>query len=215
MSCTDDLDHTHTDLETDLETAGQKYNRLAASDKTKDNVLLAMEPDFITPGTNRFAVLSFINSDQYNMLKTGGSLSHPAHLIKVRGTFATAEDAQRHAKEVLLMDPHFDVHVIEMFKWTTIGASVKGEEHYPNKMVDSLMRDYLEKQEETLEDIQARQKIAKEQFSTVDNIFEQADLGKKVATEVMNQTKEEILPNLKRMSVGDFVNSQQTTIDTN
>ena len=71
-----------------------------------------LEEDTIQIPSQKYALISIVspNSNQ----------KHEQCGLKIRGTFATKEEAEFHAKRLQKADPNFDVYLVEMYKWLLI-----------------------------------------------------------------------------------------------
>lgn len=70
------------------------------------------------------------------------------HGVKIRGAFATRDEASNHAKRLQKEDPVFDIYVVEMGKWLLIppDPSMIDDAHYTNAKLEELMTGYRENQ---------------------------------------------------------------------
>jgi hypothetical protein len=98
--------------------------------------------DTMNPSNQKFICISFL-TDQTNKTTLSG--------IKVRGAFATYEDACAHAKKLQSADEYFNVFVGEMGKWLPFdpnpdSQTVKDSE-YANEQLNTMMKSYMENQE--------------------------------------------------------------------
>ncbi len=68
--------------------------------------------------------------------------------IKIRGAFATRDEAANHAKRLQKEDPTFDIYVVDMYKWLLIPPDpTKIEDvHYSNEKLEEIMTGYKENQ---------------------------------------------------------------------
>jgi len=68
--------------------------------------------------------------------------------IKIRGAFATKEEAANHAKRLQKEDATFDIYVVDMYKWLLIppDPSAIEDAHYTNEKLEELMTGYRENQ---------------------------------------------------------------------
>ena len=68
--------------------------------------------------------------------------------IKIRGAFATRDEAANHAKRLQKEDSTFDIYVVDMFKWLLIPpdpATIE-DSHYTNEKLEEIMSKYQENQ---------------------------------------------------------------------
>ena len=68
--------------------------------------------------------------------------------IKIRGAFATRDEAANHAKRLQKEDPTFDIYVVDLYKWLLIPPDpTKIEDvHYTNEKLEEIMTGYKENQ---------------------------------------------------------------------
>lgn len=68
--------------------------------------------------------------------------------IKIRGAFATRDEAANHAKRLQKEDSTFDIYVVDMFKWLLIppDPSTIADVHYTNEKLEEIMTKYQENQ---------------------------------------------------------------------
>lgn len=68
--------------------------------------------------------------------------------IKIRGAFATKDEAANHAKRLQKEDATFDIYVVDMYKWLLIppDPSAIEDSHYTNEKLEELMSGYRENQ---------------------------------------------------------------------
>jgi hypothetical protein len=68
--------------------------------------------------------------------------------IKIRGTFVTREDAERHAKRLQKDDATFDIYVVDMYKWLLIPPDKDhiDDVHYADDKLEEIMTKYRDNQ---------------------------------------------------------------------
>lgn len=68
--------------------------------------------------------------------------------IKIRGAFATREEAERHAKRLQKDDATFDIYVVDLYKWLLIPPDKDRIEdvHYANEKLEEIFTKYRENQ---------------------------------------------------------------------
>jgi len=68
--------------------------------------------------------------------------------IKIRGAFATRDEAAHHAKRLQKEDSTFDIYVVDMFKWLLIppDPTMIEDSHYTNEKLEDIMVKYKENQ---------------------------------------------------------------------
>lgn len=137
----------------------------AAQDKKRAIIpAVAMEDDALTMPGQRFAVVSFVDKRDYTGMTEGEAknLLEPQNLIKIRGVFATHERAAERVKDLMTMDPYFDLHIIACGTWTLIGAGKGEDTHYENEGIQDIMSGFFQ-----------------QHYTDVDNLRNRIDKAKK------------------------------------
>ena len=84
--------------------------RGAPSTDRSSAVSVAMEEDELKIEGQRYAIISFVSPN--------GTFQHSDQmLLKIRGVFATLEQARERAQIVKTFDPVFDIYIIDMWRW--------------------------------------------------------------------------------------------------
>jgi hypothetical protein len=101
---------------------------------------MSLETDYTTVPGQIFACLSIIGPEAPQKSDKFG--------IKIRGAFATRDEAANHAKRLQREDPTFDIYVVDMYKWLLIPPDpTKIEDvHYTNEKLEEIMSGYKENQ---------------------------------------------------------------------
>ena len=101
---------------------------------------MSLETDYTTVPGQVFACLSVIGPEAPQKNDKFG--------IKIRGAFATRDEAASHAKRLQKEDPTFDIYVVDMYKWLLIPPDpMKIEDvHYTNEKLEEIMTGYRENQ---------------------------------------------------------------------
>lgn len=101
---------------------------------------MSLETDYTTVPGQIFACLSIIGPEAPQRNDKFGS--------KIRGAFATRDEAANHAKRLQKEDPTFDIYVVDMYKWLLIPPDpTKIEDvHYTNEKLEEIMTGYKENQ---------------------------------------------------------------------
>ncbi len=98
--------------------------------------------DTFLPSSQQFVCLSFL-TDKENKTTLSG--------IKIRGVFASYDEACEHAKKVQSIDPYFNVFVGEMGKWLPFDPNPDSEavkdSEYANTQLNQMMKSYMQNQE--------------------------------------------------------------------
>ena len=103
---------------------------------------MSLEQDYTTVPGQLFACLSVVGPEAPQKNEKFG--------IKIRGAFATRDEAASHAKRLQREDPTFDIYVVDMYKWLLIPPDpLKIEDvHYTNDKLEEIMAGYRENQAE-------------------------------------------------------------------
>jgi len=111
---------------------------------------MSLETDYTTVPGQVFACLSIIGPEAPQKNDKFG--------IKIRGAFATRDEAASHAKRLQKEDPTFDIYVVDMYKWLLIPPDpTKIEDvHYTNEKLEEIMTGYKENQAQAARMFQER-----------------------------------------------------------
>ena len=101
---------------------------------------MSLETDYTTVPGQVFACLSIVGPECPQKNEKFG--------IKIRGAFATRDEAANHAKRLQKEDGTFDIYVVDLYKWLLIPPdSDKIEDvHYSNEKLEEIMSGYKENQ---------------------------------------------------------------------
>ncbi|MDB4588391.1 hypothetical protein N9095_00265 [bacterium] len=102
--------------------------------------MASLEQDYTTVPGQVFACLSVVGPECPQKTDKFG--------IKIRGCFATRDEAANHAKRLQKEDSTFDIYVVDMYKWLLIPPDpTKIEDvHYTNEKLEEIMTGYKENQ---------------------------------------------------------------------
>ena len=102
--------------------------------------MATLEQDYTTVPGQLFACLSVVGPDCPQKTDKFG--------IKIRGCFATQQEAANHAKRLQKEDATFDIYVVDMYKWLLIPPDREHIEdtHYADEKLEELMTKYKENQ---------------------------------------------------------------------
>jgi hypothetical protein len=111
---------------------------------------MSLEQDYTTVPGQIFACLSVVGPEAPQKNDKFG--------IKIRGAFATRDEAANHAKRLQKEDPTFDIYVVDMYKWLLIPPDpMKIEDvHYTNEKLEEIMAGYKENQAQAARMFQER-----------------------------------------------------------
>jgi len=96
--------------------------------------------DYLTVPGQLFACISFVGPDQPQKNEKLG--------MKIRGCFATRDEAASHAKRLQKEDAIVDIYVVDMYKWLLIPPDREqiNDVHYQNEKLEEIMSKYRENQ---------------------------------------------------------------------
>lgn len=101
---------------------------------------MSLEQDYTTVPGQLFACLSIVGPECPQKTDKFG--------IKIRGCFATRDEAASHAKRLQKEDSTFDIYVVDMYKWLLIppDPAMIEDAHYTNEKLEEIMTKYRENQ---------------------------------------------------------------------
>jgi hypothetical protein len=126
---------------------------------TTKKVVDYLDEDSVTvPGQN-YALVSFV-SKQGTRQKTDNEKIG----IKIRGVFATKDEATAHIKRLMASDNMFDVYLVEMYKWLSAPPNNDDiEDHqYQEEYLQEMVKEYKESQMLAKQHFEERKKIVME-----------------------------------------------------
>jgi Family of unknown function (DUF5832) len=99
-----------------------------------------LEQDYLTVPGQLFACISFVGPDQPQKNEKLG--------MKIRGCFASRDEAASHAKRLQKEDALVDIYVVDMYKWLLIPPDRDqiSDVHYQNEKLEEIMTKYRENQ---------------------------------------------------------------------
>lgn len=102
--------------------------------------MASLEQDYTTVPGQLYACLSVVGPDCPQKTDKFG--------IKIRGCFATRDEASNHAKRLQREDATFDIYVVDMYKWLLIPPDRDNidDTHYADEKLEELMQAYKENQ---------------------------------------------------------------------
>ena len=100
----------------------------------------SLEQDYLTVPGQLFACVSFVGPDMPQKNEQLG--------MKIRGCFATRDDAASHAKRLQKEDALVDIYVVDMYKWLLIPPQRDqiDDVHYQNEKLEEIMTKYKQNQ---------------------------------------------------------------------
>ena len=102
--------------------------------------MTTLEQDYTTVPGQLFACISLVGPDCPQKTDKFG--------LKIRGTFASRDEAASHAKRLQKEDATFDIYVVDMYKWLLIPPTSEHIEdvHYNDEKLEEIMVKYRENQ---------------------------------------------------------------------
>ena len=100
----------------------------------------SLEQDYLTVPGQLFACISFVGPDLPQKNEKLG--------MKIRGCFATRDEAASHAKRLQKEDALVDIYVVDMYKWLLIPPDREQitDAHYQNEKLEEIMVKYRQNQ---------------------------------------------------------------------
>ena len=111
---------------------------------------MSLEQDYTTVPGQLYACLSVIGPEAPQKNDKFG--------IKIRGAFASKDEAANHAKRLQKEDATFDIYVVDMYKWLLIPPDPTAIEdvHYTDQKLEEIMVGYRENQSQAARMFQER-----------------------------------------------------------
>lgn len=108
-------------------------------DAQSENVL---DDDFITVPGQLYALVSFV-------APTGTNQRNDKFGMKLRGCFASKEEAQGHVKRLQMIDKITDIYLVDMYKWLLIppDPNALDDHEFQEDFLNKLIKGYRESQE--------------------------------------------------------------------
>lgn len=117
--------------------------------------LIALEKDTYTIESQSWACFSIIKPEEYGKLKHGDNEYH-SQLIKFRGAFKTRKEAEAHIHRLMKADPHFDIHLIPSFQWSSIDDDNLEDREYANGVIGEVLQGYFKNENNRMMGIRGR-----------------------------------------------------------
>lgn len=113
---------------------------------------MALEQDYTTVPGQLYACISIVGPDCPQKTDKFG--------LKIRGCFASRDEAGSHAKRLQKEDATFDIYVVDMYKWLLIPPDRDQIEdtHYGEDKLEELMTKYRENQSQAAKMFEERKR---------------------------------------------------------
>jgi molecular chaperone DnaK (HSP70) len=154
--------------------------------------------DSLLPAGQKFVCMSFL-TDKENKTTLSG--------IKIRGVFATYDEACAHAKNLQNVDEYFNVFVGEMGSWLPFDPNPDSQavkdSQYANDQLNNMMKAYLENQEKAkIYHEQRKNELVKKNIldnltTRHDNLKELQKKHKKTKNETEKQSLEQSMKDIE------------------
>jgi hypothetical protein len=138
-----------------------------------------LEEDFIQIPSQKYALISVVSPTSKQKHNVCG--------LKIRGVFATKEDAEHYVKRLMQADDTFDVYLVEMYKWLPIPPDndMIDDKVYQEEMLNEIIQGHKESQLQAKQHFEERKKESME-IKSVDEAGPSTpidnDLGKGIET---------------------------------
>lgn len=109
---------------------------LASADLTTD----FLDEDVVTVPGQAYALVSFVSP------QSGQKGDKCA--MKIRGVFATRDEATLHVKKLMRIDNSFDIYLMDMYRWVPVPPDPNAieDQEYSEKFLNDLIKGYKESQ---------------------------------------------------------------------
>jgi len=100
-----------------------------------------LDDDFITVPGQLYALVSFVGP-------SGTNQRNDKFGLKIRGCFATKEEAHQHVRRLQQFDKMMDIYLVDMYKWLLIPPDPNAidEQEYQEEFLNNLIKGYRESQ---------------------------------------------------------------------
>lgn len=111
-----------------------------------------LDEDIITVPGQLFALVSFVSPVS--------NVKWDKCAMKIRGVFATADEANRHCKKLMSMDNTFDVWVQPLYKWVLVppDPSMAEDEQFVDEKLNEIMQAHKKSQMEAKQEFERRKR---------------------------------------------------------
>lgn len=109
-----------------------------------------LEPDTVTiPGQN-YALINVVSPKSNQKNDDCG--------VKIKGVFATLDEANQYAKKINKIDPTFDLFVVELYKWFPVPPSIEDiqDQKYQDEKLNNIIESHKQEQMKAKEFFESR-----------------------------------------------------------
>nr|QBK88883.1 MAG: uncharacterized protein LCMiAC01_05650 [Mimivirus LCMiAC01] len=166
------------------------------SSKTKKIDYLSEDP--ILP-LQLFVCLSFLSPEGIRNCSIRG--------VKIRGAYATLEEAKRRAKELQSIDPDFHVFVGEMGKWLPWDPEPNSieDQEYSEKELNKLMKKYKQNREK------AKKMEYQRKHDKINKALKEEEMKKRKRKRNKKKAKKKLPKNIKKKLQNELANKKSST----
>lgn len=115
-----------------------------------------LDEDYITVPGQLYALVSFV-------APTGTNQRNDKFGLKIRGAFATKEEAHAHVRRLQQIDKTMDIYLVDMYKWLLIPPDPNciDDQEYQEDFLNNLVKGYRESQALAKQHFQERKEAVK------------------------------------------------------
>ena len=122
-----------------------------------------LDEDIVHAGDLRYALISFVTDSKDERQRLEGTT--PGKLgLKIRGAFATKDEANAHIKRLMKTDGSFDVYLVDMYRWLLLPPDVDKiqDTQYQEKFLSDMIQTYKESQLNAKQHFEERKRMIME-----------------------------------------------------
>jgi len=117
-----------------------------------------LDEDFVHSGDLRYALISYVTESGDSRQRLEGTPGKIA--LKIRGAFATKDEANAHIKRLMKTDGSFDVYLTDMYKWILLPAPENIEDvQYQEQFMSDMIKAYRESQIDAKQHFEERKRL--------------------------------------------------------
>jgi hypothetical protein len=109
-----------------------------------------LEEDMLKVSGQNYALISVVSKDSNQKAEVTAT--------KIRGVFNTIEEAQEWAKRLHKIDPNYDIHLVELYKWLLLPPPKDTKQEFMDEKLNEIIKGYEEQQDQAKEVFNERQR---------------------------------------------------------